>query len=89
MGTHISLLDMMDMIRVDGPLFRQVTAITLGSASVFLKHTQNSTNHTRISFQLKELKKKNLINCVLRFFCNETAVFLLSTLFESELITIS
>jgi hypothetical protein len=46
MANHISLLDMMDMIRVDGPVFGQLTAMKAGSASVFLKHTQNSKNHT-------------------------------------------
>jgi hypothetical protein len=34
-ATHISLLDMMDMIRVDSPVLGQLTAITVGSASVF------------------------------------------------------
>jgi hypothetical protein len=43
MANHISLLD---MIRVDGPVFGQLIAMKAGSASVFLKHTQNSKNHT-------------------------------------------
>jgi len=35
------LLDMMDMIRVDGPVFGQLTGITVGSASVFLRTYPN------------------------------------------------
>jgi hypothetical protein len=35
MANHISLLVMMELIRVDGPLFEQFTAITAGSASDF------------------------------------------------------
>jgi hypothetical protein len=37
MASHISLLDMMDMIRVDGQVFGQLTAIKAGSVSVSFK----------------------------------------------------